>query len=276
MTGNVCPAGSDPPIAGDIGHRQGTDVGPVGRPVPGKQCRAGLRSALPSLRGVGHPKSMSSFTLVHSPLVGPLSWLAVQVELRKRGHEVQIPSLVSAATSGSWQACVDAAVGGAATGDDLVLVGHSRAGPLLPVIACRMDPPPGRLVFVDARLPPEEGESSVSAPWLKHLQTIETEGHLPPWSEWFGPGVMEELIPDDYLRSVVVAEMPKLPLSYFEGAIPVPSGWARTRCRYVLLSEAYREEAAEATSRGWQVCEHLGSHLDILTRPVEIADSLER
>jgi hypothetical protein len=87
---------------------------------------------------------------------------------------------------------------------------------------------------------------------------------------------MEELIPDDHLRSAVVADMPKLPLSYFEGAIPVPNGWARTSCRYLLLSEAYREEAADATSRGWHVRELLGSHLDILTRPVEIADSLER
>jgi len=87
---------------------------------------------------------------------------------------------------------------------------------------------------------------------------------------------MEQLIPDDHLRSAVVAEMPRLPLSYFEGVIPVPSGWMRTSCRYVLLSEAYREEAAEATLRGWQVCELLGSHLDIVTRPVEIADSLEQ
>jgi hypothetical protein len=87
---------------------------------------------------------------------------------------------------------------------------------------------------------------------------------------------MEELIPDDHLRGAVVAEIPKLPLSYFEEVIPVPSGWARTSCTYVLLSEAYREEAAGATSRGWLVYEHLGSHLDILTRPVEIADSLER
>jgi hypothetical protein len=219
---------------------------------------------------------MSSFTLVHSPLVGPLSWSAVQVELRKRGHEVQVPSLVSAATSGSWDACVDAAVGGSASGDDVVLVGHSGAGPLLPVIAGRMNPPPGRLVFVDAILPPEEGERSVSVPLLQHLRRIEIEGRLPPWSEWFGPGVMEELIPDDYLRRAVVAEMPRLPLSYFEAVIPVPSGWTRTSCRYVLLSEAYREEAVEATSRGWQVCEDLGSHLDILTRPVEVADWLER
>jgi len=139
-----------------------------------------------------------------------------------------------------------------------------------------MDPPPQRLVFVDAILPPEEGERSVSASLLQHLRTIETEGRLPPWSEWFGPGIMEDLIPDDDLRSAVVAELPELPISYFEGVIPVPSGWVRTSCRYVLLSEAYREEAAEATSRGWQVYEHLGSHLDILTRPVEIADSLER
>jgi hypothetical protein len=219
---------------------------------------------------------MSSFTLVHSPLVGPLSWSAVEVELRKRGHAVQVPSLVSAATSGRWLACVDAAVGGAARGDDQVLVGHSGAGPLMPLIAGRMDRPPQRLVFVDAILPPEDGERSVSGTLLQHLRTIETEGRLPPWSEWFGPGVMEELIPDDHLRSAVVADMPRLPLSYFEGVIPVPSGWMRTSCRYVLLSEAYREEAGEATSRGWHVYEHLGSHLDILNRPVEIADSLER
>ena len=219
---------------------------------------------------------MASFTLVHSPLVGPLTWSAVQVELHKRGHEVQVPSLVSAATSGSWQACVDAAVDGAATGDEPVLVGHSGAGPLLPLIADRMYPPPQRLVFVDAIVPPEHGARSVSGPLLRHLRRIETEGRLPPWSEWFGPGVMEQLIPDDDLRSAVVAEMPKLPLSYFEGVIPVPSGWTGTSCRYVLLSEAYREEATEATSRGWQVCERLGAHLDILTRPVEIADLLER
>ncbi len=220
-------------------------------------------------------RSMSSFTLVHSPLVGPLSWSAVQVELRKRGHEVQVPSLVAAATSGSWQACVDAAVSGAAKGDDPMLVGHSGAGPLLPVIANRLDPPPRRLIFVDAMLPPEEGERSVSAPFLEHLRTIEAGGLLPPWSEWFGPGVMEELIPDDHLRSAVVADMPRLPLSYFEGAIPVPNGWTRTSCLYVLLSEAYGEEAAEATSRGWKVCELFGSHLDILTRPEEVADVLE-
>ena len=219
---------------------------------------------------------MTSFTLVHSPLVGPLSWSTVQAELGKRGHEVQVPSLVAAAASGSWQACVVAAVAGAATGEDLVLVGHSGAGPLLPLIAGGMDLPPRRLVFVDAIVPPEEGERYVSPELIQHLRRIETEGRLPPWSEWFGPGVMEELIPDDYLRSLAVAEMPNLPLSYFDGAIPVPSEWTRASCHYVLLSEAYRDEAAEATSRGWQVSENLGSHLDILIKPVEIADLLEQ
>lgn len=135
---------------------------------------------------------MSAFTLVHSPMVGPLSWSAVQVELRRRGHEVEVPSLLSAAISGSWRACIDAAFSGAAKGDDPVLVGHSGAGPLLPLIAGRLDPPPGRAVFVDAILPPEEGERSVSTSLLQHLRSIESEGRLPPWSQWFGPGVMEE------------------------------------------------------------------------------------
>jgi hypothetical protein len=219
---------------------------------------------------------MSSFTLVHSPLVGPLSWSGVQVELRKRGHEVEVPSLVSAATTGSWQACVEAAVRGAITGHDAVLVGHSGAGALLPAIAGRMVPRPARLVFVDAVLPPVEGERVVSASLLDHLRTIESEGVLPPWSEWFGSGVMEELIPDDDVRNAFVSGLPMMLLSYFERPVSVPNGWATTNCRYVLLSEAYREEVTEAASRGWEVFEQLGSHLDILTRPVEIADLLER
>jgi hypothetical protein len=131
-------------------------------------------------------------------------------------------------------------------------------------------------VFVDAVLPPEEGERVVSASLLDHLRTIESEGVLPPWSEWFGSGVMEELIPDDDVRNAFVPELPMMLLSYFERPVSVPNGWATTNCRYVLLSEAYREEVTEAASRGWEVFEQLGSHLDILTRPVEIADLLER
>jgi hypothetical protein len=69
--------------------------------------------------------------------------------------------------------------------------------------------------------------------------------------------------------------LPELPVSYFEAPVPMPDRWDEIMaCAYILLSDAYRSDAAEATSRGWPVIELPGAHLDILTRPVEIADAL--
>lgn len=71
-----------------------------------------------------------------------------------------------------------------------------------------------------------------------------------------------------------MTELPKLPLSYFEERVSVPAGWDDTPCGYVLLSDLYRPEAAEAVSRGWPVTELSGGHLDIVVRPAEVADAL--
>src|SRR5690242_9890568 len=100
---------------------------------------------------------MTALRLVHSPLVGPATWEGVADELRARGHDVVVPSLLAAAPRGDWRACVDAAAGPGAT----VLVGHSGAGPLLPQIAARCDPAPECLVFVDAGVPPARGASEL-------------------------------------------------------------------------------------------------------------------
>jgi hypothetical protein len=220
---------------------------------------------------------MAAFTLVHSPLVGPRTWEGVAGELRCRGHEVAVPSLVAAARRGTWSACLAAAVRGACTaGPPRVLVGHSGAGPLLPVIASRLRQAASRLVFVDAGVPPAEGGAPlVPEPFLDHLRALAAGGRLPPWSEWFGPDAMRALVPDPALRAEVVAELAELRLAYFDDDVPMPEGWSATPCSYVLLSEAYRADASEAAARGWPVVESLGGHLDLVTRPAEIADLLE-
>jgi hypothetical protein len=220
---------------------------------------------------------VASFTLVHSPLVGPLTWSRVGDALRRRGHEVAVPSLVPAARRGSWSACVAAAVRGACTGAaPRVLVGHSGAGPLLPVIARRLSPAPTRLVFVDAALPPEHDRAPlVPEPFLDHLRALAVDGRLPKWSEWFGPDALVALVPDAALREAIVAELPELPLAYFDARVPMPVGWSKAEVTYVLLSHPYRDDAAAAAARGWTVVELLGTHLDIVTRPDEIVDALE-
>jgi hypothetical protein len=219
-----------------------------------------------------------SFILVHSPLVGPLTWSRVGSELRRRGHDVLVPSLVDAAAAGRWQDCVQTVVG--ATSDavgDIALVGHSGAGPLLPVIACRLGVTPQRIVFVDAGVPPEYGDAPLMPDEFRaQLQALATKGWLPKWSEWFGPEAMVALVPDPDLRQAIVAEVPQLPLSYFQHPVPMPADWARQRCAYLLLSEAYRPDADEARSRGWPTVELTGAHLDIATRPTEITEALLR
>lgn len=100
------------------------------------------------------------------------------------------------------------------------------------------------------------------------------DGLLPPWPEWFEPGTMERLIPDSVRRDTVVAELPRLPLSYFQARVPIPDGWATAPSAYILLSEAYRYEAEQAAARGWPVIEILGSHLDLVSQPLPLAAAL--
>jgi hypothetical protein len=157
--------------------------------------------------------------------------------------------------------------------DSPVLVGHSGAGPLLPRIGTRIRA--RALVFVDADMPPEAGETTlVPGEFLEFLRGLASGGVLPPWSDWFGPDGMRELIPDDGARRIVSAELPALPLSYFETHVPVPAGWTSTRCGYVLLSEEYAEQASRAAASGWPVARLPGAHLDIVTRPAAIADAI--
>jgi hypothetical protein len=76
-----------------------------------------------------------------------------------------------------------------------VFVGHSGAGPLLPQIAARIAG--GPLIFVDADIPPVHGAAELMpADILGHLRSIAVDEMLPPWSEWLGPAVMHELLPD--------------------------------------------------------------------------------
>jgi hypothetical protein len=216
---------------------------------------------------------VAAFVLVHSPVTGPSTWRWVASELSERGHQVVVPAVPPAATALGWAGFVGA-VGALAAGlRKPVVVGHSGAGPLLPRIAARIGA--SALVFVDADIPPEEGAAAlVPAEFLDFLHGLAAGGMLPPWSEWFGADSMRALIPDDEMRAIVGAEMPALPLSYFETRVPVPAGWTSSRCGYVLLSAAYDGQADKAEASGWPVVRLPGAHLDIVTRPAAIADAI--
>ena len=221
-----------------------------------------------------------AFVLVHSPLVGPTSWLAVAQELERRGRAAVVPSLlgVAEAPEPQWRHVPDAVRTATSHLDQrIVLVGHSGAGLLLPVIADALDNEVAALIFVDSFLPPRTGHLLLGPPaFMDQLRALATDGVLPPWSQWFGADAMHELVPDERLRAELESEMPCLPLSYFEASVPLPDDWRNRPCGYLLLSAApYEQSAAEARAYGWPVVQIDDvQHLAIATNPIQVTDGL--
>jgi pimeloyl-ACP methyl ester carboxylesterase len=213
------------------------------------------------------------FVLVHSPLVSPATWRWVAEVLRRLGHEAVVPDLTVAATAGDPHAVIRAARPPTAT-DTPVIVGHSGAGFLLPWIAASAGSPPRRLVFVDAGVPPCEGDATAGANVLDGLRGLAVDGILPIWSRWWGEGAMETLVADEARRNDVDAELPEVPLAFYETPMTIPAGWCGTPGAFVLLSEAYRQDATTATALGWRVVELPGGHLDIVNHPEAIGRTL--
>lgn len=199
------------------------------------------------------------FVLVHSPLVGPLTWAPVADRL-----DATVPSLVDLKPP-FWRSIAGKVA--AAISEPAILVAHSNAGLFVPVIA-EAAPVAGCLI-VDGRLP---GHTGRMHDFLRPM--VDGDGLLPPWTEWWGDADVAPLFPDEQTRAAVRAEVPRLPVAYFEEEIPVPSGWDAKPCGYLRFSDAYVAEAEEAARRGWAV-EHLpGLHLHQLVDPDAVAERI--
>jgi hypothetical protein len=220
------------------------------------------------------------FVLIHSPLVGPTTWLPVADELVRRGREAVVPPLlgVAAAPAPQWRHVPEVVRAATAeTTAPVVLVGHSGAGLPLPAIADALTVAVAALVFVDSFLPPANGSLRLAPPGLMdQLRALASDGVLPPWSGWFGEDAMRELVPDERLRATLEEEMPRLPLAYFEASVPLPGGWSARPCAHLLFSgEPYAKSAAQARDQGWPVAEIPGAgHLAMASNPIAVTDAL--
>jgi hypothetical protein len=215
--------------------------------------------------------------LVHSPAVGPLTWRSVAAELSSVGRAALVVSLVGAFEDGPpYHARVAARVakGVDSIATPIVLVGHSGTGPLLPCIAAAVPGPVEALIFADAGLPRPGRSWFDDAPsdLANHLRTLAHDGLLPRWPDWFGPDGIDGLLPDARLRKDFVAEAPRLPLAFF--GEPAPSAAWPGPFGYLLLSDAYSEEANRSRAVGAPVVTRLSNHLAMLTRPRMVADAL--
>lgn len=213
--------------------------------------------------------------LLHSPLVGPLTWQPVAADLRARGLRVTVPAPVLGEGPDfhtDLAAQVAASLTSHGDGEEAVLAVHSGAGALVPAIAALT---PIRLaVYVDALLP-HPGRSwfdTVEPERAAALRGMAVDGLVPPWNTWFPAGALEALLPDPELRESFVEDLAPIPLAYFEEEapnFPTPPG------AYVQTSEAYDAEAAEAAALWWPVLRlRLGNHLAPLTHPEAVAGVL--
>ncbi len=219
--------------------------------------------------------------LVHSPLVGPLTWTPVAEELGRLGAEVLVPPLTNREGDEQpfWRQHAEAVARTLAPVPDrrpLVLVGHSGAGPLLPAIAQAAQHPVAAYLFVDAGLP-EAGQSRLDlmaaedpefAGQLREHLAI--GGRFPTWSE----DDLWEVIPDAQLRREVVSEVRPRSKAFFAESIPVFTGWPDAPCGYLRLSRAYLVPAQRAIAAGWAYREIEAGHFHLLVDPAGVTQML--
>ena len=230
---------------------------------------------------------MTAFILIHSPLVGPLTWRPVAAALQRRGFGVAVPVLPAIeahATEPFWArhaaALLTPDVAAVMQGTAApVLVAHSGAGPLLPALRQRLGVrPPAAYLFVDAGLPPTAAgmsrldllreELPARAAGLEaHLQA---GGRFPEWTD----ADLKDVIPDPETRRALLAEVRPQPLAFWTEPLSVYTGWPDAPFGYLQFTDGYTVPAARARQAGWPYRRLEGGHFHMLVEPAAVAGAL--
>jgi hypothetical protein len=216
--------------------------------------------------------------LLHSPLVGPATWSLLLPALEARQIEAIAPALATVpGQTPYWRQHVDAvrqAIQRQPADRPLVLVAHSGAGVLLPVLREALGGRPVRgYVLVDAIVPQhlksrldlfDSPESAAS------FRNAAKDGFLPVWTD----DRLRTAIPDSAVRRRFVSELRPLPLAVYEEPIPVFRGWPDAPCAYLRFTAAYEADEARAKGAGCMVEHSPGGHFRMLTAPADVADEI--
>ena len=221
----------------------------------------------------------TQLVLVHSPLVGRGTWQPVADNLAAAGYPVTVPDLAGAIAAGPpYHQRLAQVIAGSAAGEPVILIGHSRAGPLLATAGMMLGERARGYIFVDTRLPaPGRSWMDTVQPALaaRLREMADPQGWLPPWPQWWGGDAeLAALLPDRAVRLDFTAGCPRLPMALVEETYPPAPGWPNAPCGYLQLSEAYGGDAARARELGWPVRQQLSHHLGRLTQPGQVAGEI--
>lgn len=211
--------------------------------------------------------------LLPSPFLGPAMWQPVGTLLVERGCRVVTPEAASAPRAPAD--VLESYLAALPADDELIVVPHSNAGLYTPLIAAQRRVQ--AFVFVDALLPASTGHIEMAPPaaLLDDLRArADASGLLPPWTHWWDEDEIAPLFPDGATRDRVENDQHRLPLSYFEDSLPIPTGWDERPGSYLAFGDTYARERAAARSRGWPVVTLAGAHLHMLVEPEQVASQI--
>jgi len=229
------------------------------------------------MTGMQGPRVM----LVHSPLTGPSFFAGVRDALWQRGRRAYLARLPAAEQIHPpfWLTHAAGVANALPEDGDVVLVGHSGAGPLLPAIgklagnrgcAARVS----GYLFMDCDLP-RDGASRLDLfddpDAATALRARAERGWLRPWRE----ADLAELLTDAAVRAAFVTEQPRTPLALYDEPIRVPDDWPEAPCGYLQLSAGYPTAVYLARERGWTVERLPGHHLWPLCEPQAVAEAID-
>jgi hypothetical protein len=217
---------------------------------------------------------MTTYLLIHSPLVSPLTWSLVADALHRQGHQALVPSLFGTpnASLPYWRQHV-AAVAAVSLGQSPILVAHSGAGPLLPAIAEALRQPVAGYVFADTDLPRDNASRFDLFESVEDVEAFREEavdGMIPPWTA----DDLRGSIPDDVVREHFAADLRPVPLAVYEEPLPVFAAFPDAPCGYLHFSKSYDNAASEAQARGWLYKHMDGGHFLPLVAPGQVAAAL--
>lgn len=155
------------------------------------------------------------------------------------------------------------------------LIAHSNAGHYAPSVA--REAGAGRIVFMDAALPRDSGPGRLAPEGL--LEQVaglaDDDGWLPGWTRWWDRAIVAGLFPDPVWVDRIEADQPRAALDYFKCQIQAPEAWHAEPCSYLAFGDRYQEELERAARHGWPTAATEGNHLQYLSDPAGVADSIE-
>ena len=216
----------------------------------------------------------SLIVLIHSPLVGPFTWSLVAKSLQADGFDVLVPVLTDSGETPPpyWQqhaVSMQQALVPIPPERPLVLVGHSGAGSLLPVLAQAARRPVTASLFVDAVLP-HPGKTQLEEMPEELCQLLASGERFPNWKD----EDLREVLPDRRARQQLLAEVQPRPLNFFEEVLPDVSGWSDAPGGYLLFTQGYRPYLEQAQRAGWPSRTIPAGHFHMLVDPVAVAAHL--